>query len=438
MTQKACRYLTAAILIAGWLAMLAITAPGFLSYDSVAQLASARSGFYNSWHPPLMAWLLGLFEAVVPGTLLFLIFQTGLLLFALLALLWCRPRGWLSVVAALVLVLSPQWLMFQGEIWKDILFADAAIAGFAALALYTQNARFIWLALSLLLLTLAASTRQNGVLLLPVAAVTLGLIARRRAGSGWRHGAGFLAAALLLYGGINLALARRGDHGEGAAAQLRLGQTYDLAGALARQPDLPLPELVADPRLERALRHAARLYTPLRVDPVVADAEVSAALEAAPPGLVSSAWQDLILHHPGLYLAVRGADFRAVLLPPDPLACHFAPVGIDGDPAQVKALGLINRIRPRDHALAGYAAHFFATPVYSHLAWGVLALGLMLWLMRRRRGTDVAVAGLLAGALLFTATFVIISIACDYRYLLFLDLSAMAGALYAIGVPERM
>jgi hypothetical protein len=88
--------------------MLAITAPGFMSWDSVAQLASARSGLYNSWHPPLMAWLLGAFDGIVPGTLLFLIFQSGLLLFALLALLWCRPRGPVSAVAALLIVLLPQ------------------------------------------------------------------------------------------------------------------------------------------------------------------------------------------------------------------------------------------------------------------------------------------------------------------------------------------
>ena len=58
---------------------------------------------------------------------------------------------------------------------------------------------------------------------------------------------------------------------------------------------------------------------------------------------------------------------------------------------------------------------------------------MLIFLLRRRQGADLAVAGLLASALLFTATFVIISIACDYRYLLFLDLSAMAGALYAVG-----
>ena len=119
--------------------MLAMNAPGQLSYDSVTQLADGRSGSYNSWHPPLMAFLLGLFDRVVPGTGLFLLFQSGLLLAALLALVSHSsfedgPRGWLTPLIALAIVLTPQWLLYQGEIWKDVLFADAAIAGFVALA----------------------------------------------------------------------------------------------------------------------------------------------------------------------------------------------------------------------------------------------------------------------------------------------------------------
>ena len=59
-------------------------------------------------------------------------------------------------------------------------------------------------------------------------------------------------------------------------------------------------------------------------------------------------------------------------------------------------------------------------------ASGAGAAGLLL---RRRAPADLAVAGLLAGALVFTLTFFFISIACDYRYLIFLDLAAMAAAL---------
>ena len=38
-------------------------------------------------------------------------------------------------------------------------------------------------------------------------------------------------------------------------------------------------------------------------------------------------------------------------------------------------------------------------------------------------------AGLQVAALLFAASFFVISIACDYRYLYFLDLAAMTGVL---------
>jgi MYXO-CTERM domain-containing protein len=122
---------------------------------------------------------------------------------------------------------------------------------------------------------------------------------------------------------------------------------------------------------------------------------------------------------------VRAAAFAAVIATPDSFACHFAPVGVDGDPGVMANLGLAPGIRPQDRRLADYARLFFASPVYSHFFWGALALVLLVW--RRRRA--IAMTGLLAGALLFTLTFVIVSIACDYRYLVFLDLAAMTAAL---------
>jgi hypothetical protein len=424
------RRVATAILIAGFGVMLALNAPGQMSYDSVSQLAGGRSGIYNSWHPPVMSWLLGQFDALVPGTLLFLIFQSGLLAGALLALLWLKPRGWGSVAVAALIVLTPQWLLCQGEIWKDMLFADAAIAGFAALAVYARKARITWVILSALLLALAAAARQNGVVLLPVAALTLGLIAPRRR---WTHGLGFLAATLALVLAIHLALAPRSDGGEGAQAEIRLGQSYDLAGALARQPDRAVPTLAMEEhQLEQLLRHrGAALYTPLHNDPFAADPAINAALSDAPDGAISRAWTGLVRDHPLLYLRVRWADFGAVLLTPDTFACHFTPIGVTGAPQVMKSLGLTGGVRPQDQALADYARFFFSTPVFSHLFWGALALILLAWLARGD-STDRTVAGLLAGALLFTMTFVIISIACDYRYLVFLDLSAMAATLYAV------
>jgi len=429
------RRAAAAVLIVGFGAMLALNAPGQLTYDSVVQLADGRSGFYDSWHPPVMAFLLGLFDALLPGTLLFLIFQSTLLLAGLLAILWLRPRSWATVGVALLIVLTPQWLLYQGEIWKDILFGAAAIAGFAGLAVFAHDGRRLWLGLSALLLVLAAATRQNGLVLLPVAAITLGLIARRQDRSGWRYSLAFLFTTLAGTAALVLVLTARGDSGEGARSQIRVAQTYDLAGALARDPGLVLPHLkTTAPRLESLLRQRTpSLYTPLHNDPLADDPDIGRAIAAAPAGAISGQWRALILGHPLLYLQARMAVFSATLRTPDPVQCHFAPVGVDGPPEEMRALGLVPRIRPQDQALADYARLFFHTPVFSHLAWGALALLLLLLLARRGETTDIAIAGLLAGALLFTASFAIVSIACDYRYLVFLDFAAMTAALHVTG-----
>jgi len=416
----------AAVLVIGFGVMLALNAPGQLSYDSVTQLADGRTGHYNSWHPPLMAWLLGVFDAVVPGTFLFLLFQGLLLLGGLLALLALKPGGWLSPLVALLIVLTPQWLLYQGDIWKDMLFADAAIAGFAALAWHARRPHPAWAIMAMLLLVLAAGVRQNGVVLLPVAAIILALTAPR----GWRWGLTFLAVSLVLLLGLNLVLASRSDGGDGAAAEIRLAQSYDLAGAFAREPDLTVP---LPPDLDRLLRGSgARLYTPLRNDPFAADPVISKARGDAPDGAISTAWEALVLNHPMLYLRVRWADFAAVVTTPDSDICHFATSGVTGPPQLLRQLGLSVRNRTQDRALKNYARLFFGTPLFSHIAWGILAILLLIMLLRRPTPADKAVAGLLAGALLFSLSFFFISIACDYRYLIFLDLAVMAASLYAI------
>ncbi len=421
------RRAASAILLGGAAVMLALTAPGQLTYDSVQQLASGRSGAYNSWHPPVMAWLLGVFDAIVPGTLLFLLFQTLLLLGALLVLLPLKPRSTGTVLVALAIVLTPQFLMFQGQIWKDILGANAAIAGFTALAAFAKTERRRWLVAAALLLALAAGVRQNAVVLLPVAALALAWPRKR-----WLLGLGFLIVTVTLGMGTSLWLVARSDGGDGAAAQVRLGQAYDLAGALARDPTLPLPSLTAeDPAFEKVLRQKSPvLYTPLRNDPFAADPAINHELSNVPEGTMGRAWKGLVINHPLLYLRVRMAAFGAVLTTPDSAACHFSHNGIEGPPDLLHQLGLTPGKRPQDRAMANYAHLFFATPVYSHILWGALALVLLVLLLRRSEPGDAAIAGLLAGALVFTVTFAAISIACDYRYLILLDLAAMTGALH--------
>lgn len=434
------RPITAAILAAGFAATLAINLPGQLSYDSVMQLLQGRTAHYNSWHPPIMAWLLGLFDALLPGPALYVVFQAALLFGALLSLLWLRPRiSRLTAPIALLCILLPQLVLYQGIVWKDVLFADAGVAGFIALAWafahwQKPRLRYAFVVLGFALLVLAAMTRQNGIIFLFFGAIALGLVAWRFQGAKTAIfcSVAVFCAALLVAIGASLALAAHGDGGDGARAELAMLQTYDMVGMLHANPALPLKDIhIHAPRLEKAMRKdGVRLYTPVRNDTLSSSAALEEAMSATPDNIIFAQWARTISHHPLAYLRMRARLFAWVFLTPDLAACRPVYTGIDGPPEILKALGLTGRRRPRDLALAAYAVHFEGTPVFSHPAFAAAGLAALYLLLRRRRPADIAMAMLMVAAFCFAASFFFISVACDYRYLYALDLAVLATCLY--------
>ena len=143
----------------------------------------------------------------------------------------------------------------------------------------------------------------------------------------------------------------------------------------------------------------------------------------------------------GYQFSPRLADFGDLIATPNLMACRPLFVGIDGPPASLKALGLAQRHRPVDAWARRYSLAFVGTPVLSHLVYGALALVLLILaaldLRRPDAGDRIAVVALLASALTFTASFLVIGVACDYRYIYFLDLAAMAALLHRAAVGFR-
>jgi hypothetical protein len=437
------RIATAGIILAGFVFCLAVDLPGYLSYDSVVQLLEGRTAQYANWHPAVMSWLLGLADAVVPGAGLFVVFDALLFFASLLGLLLIRPKpSWGACAVAALLVFSPQVLLYQGTVWKDVLFANAGVAGFACLALAAerwQDAKFRFglISAGFALFALAALVRQNGAVVPLFGAIALGWIAASQTPSrplarAALYGAGALLAAGLLAASAGLALATRTVGDSGPAVQLQLLQTYDVIGAVVEQPDLDLARIADDdPSLEKIIRTTGvRVWSPVRNDTLGNTKAVQAALDDADPETIAAQWHDLILHHPWLYLRVRADVFRWVFLTPDLELCVPYEVGVDGPPSVMVELGLKERTDARDAALDDYAHLFVGTPVLSHAVYAVLAFIALLILLRRRPAPDIAIAFMLLAALAFAASFFVISIACDYRYLYFLDLAAMVAIFY--------
>ena len=436
------RATAAAIVVGGGALMLFVNLPGHLEFDSVRQLLEGRNGVYSNWHPPVMSWLLGLGDGIIPGAAAFVVFNVLLAFGTLLSVLWLVPRpGWLSVGAALICVALPQLFLFPAIVWKDMLFAESCVAGFVLLAhaaMYWQcvRLRVVLLLGAVLLCALAALTRQSGLLILPCAAAALGLIAGRVVGrkAGLAYGVGFLLACAGATLGGNALLQLRASKALGAVEQIEDLQLYDMAGMLQRQPALELASLRRDaPALEERMRNVgAKLYTPIGHDRLTDDPVIHGLIIGS-VSAVGRQWQALILAHPWTYLQVRGEDFSWLFLSQHPSECLIYEVGVSGAPADLRAAHLSPRYDGRDQWLdEGYGQRLIGTPALSHPAFalvGAISLIAMLW---RRRPADLAFAGLMFATLFYTLSFFVISIACQYRYLYAIDMSAIAAAFYLL------
>jgi hypothetical protein len=440
------------ILATGFLAMLAGAMPGHISSDSLIQLSQASHhvrDVASSFAPAVYGAVLGVFNDIIPGSGLYLVASGALLFGSLAALRPLRPiMSWFGPLAALAVVLSPALVIYQGVVWKDVLFANLSIAGFVLLARaaarWTHPGRpWITLLAVVVLMALASQVRQNGIISAGAAAMVMAWTARA---GGWRAMLGWSLGLLLaiLATSYLFGAAAQPQHGAPDNATrigIRLLQHYDIIGASAHDPGLRLDEVRAvDPVAERVLRtRGVALYSPERIDYLDMDPGVGVALWRLPYAVVDAQWRDLITHHTGAYLAHRLDAFQQVFLTPQIDSCLPIFVGVDG-PAPIAAeLKMSRGMDPADHALYNYGSYFLDSPVFSHLSYAIAALVcgvLMLW---RHEPQDVAMAGMMFAALAFAASFFVISIACDYRYLYFLDLAALAGVLYlAIDPPTRM
>ena len=430
------------VLAGGLLLMLAANLPGQMSLDSVVALQEARTGVRQTWAPVAFSWVLSLFDGLVKGTGLYVTASAALLFLSLMTLPKLRARtSWLAPLVAVAVVLTPQILLYQGIVWRDVLFANLTIAGFIFLAHAVGRPARLWLPLAagLACLALGALVRQNGAVMVLAAVAGLACAApgplRRR--MAWAGGA--LAAVVVIGIGIGVAAQPRAAMPKlREDAAVRILQHYDVVGAAARDKTVTLDIIGGNDPAARAtiLADAPRLYTPSRIDPLDTEAPFRQALWRTPDPVMAAQWREVISRHPGAYLAHRIDVFRWTALTPDLQMCLPMWVGVSGPADMVESLQLTDGVERQDQALANYAQRFFGTPVYSHLTWAVAALAVAGLLLLRRDPADRMMIALQLGALGFAGSFLLISVACDYRYLYLLDLAAMTGLLYLAVDPS--
>lgn len=431
---------TIAVVIIGYVCSLVVNWPGHLEFDSIRQLLEGRSGIYSNWHPPLMSFLLGVTDAIVPGGALFVLMNTTLAFGALVSLVFLsqRPNA-LSPLFAVICVALPQLFLFQAVVWKDILFGDLTLLGFVLIALITSRQRLGYRQIALkilasLVFALAILSRQNGVVILPCAAIAWCLSESRFSNlcQGATGAAVFAALTILFAFSIHTGLQTHASKALGPREQIEDLQLYDMAGMLQRNPALSLPILEARASgIAAVLReNGPRLYTPAGQDPLIDFPPIRGFIisSLAP---VNDQWRALVLSNLGTYLSVRADDFVWLLFGSDPDTCSVVQIGVRGAPQDLKAAQLAPRYDRRDRWLyENYATPLLATPLFSHIFYALLGLSCFFYLLWRQRPADLAIACLIAAAGLYAASYFFISVSCEYRYLFLLDLAVIAAAFY--------
>lgn len=432
----------------GGLAIYLINFPGSMEDDSFVQLLEGRTESYSNWHPPVMSWLLGLSDGLPgPPSGWFIALIMAMVFMSLIGVLvMARRVTWTAAAAAALMLALPQLFLLQAVVWKDTLFANAVLAGFVAMGLAAKWWRILVARIGLLLLAaaffaLASLARQNGVVVMPCAVVIAAILTARHSGTkaAILYAFAFAAASLFFWQGANALLQMRSDGYPAREEQFKVLELYDLTGMVVHDRSTKLTILAREaPQLEKIIRsEGVARWSPLKNDTLQMSPRIVSALEATPADVLSRQWKAALQRYPARYLAVRSLLFRWVYQQPDVALCHPFHVGDQGDAEDLKELGIKPRLDARDVMLWRIGDVFLKTPVFSHGLFSLIAIGVAAVLLRRRQDGDIVIAGLIVSAFAFTATFFVISIACDYRYLYLIDLSALAGLLYLAADPPQ-
>jgi hypothetical protein len=408
------RIIVAALILFGL--SVIVFAPGYVEYDSVSQYAQALTGDYDDWHPPIMArlWSLFLGWGATPMLVLQLAgWWLGLAGIAT-AIADRRPRAALGVLA---IGLVPPWLGWQVAILKDAQMTGALLAATGVIGWWRLRGRTVprwgWAAASLFLVY-ATLVRANAIF---AAAPLIALLTAERWRSRIAIVTGLTLAALALSPLVNHRLLGAAPSGVARSQAL-----YDLAGIAVRVP--------YDPRLGFSSQEVAEMRAKQCVRAFFWDSlgEPSRCgdrlnrFDTMPPGRLYARLAPAILHHPLAYAAQRVAHVNSTwrLWVPSRWPNAAPPEGAEpngyhlGQPGKVAV------------AWQHMASSFVDLPIMWPIIWMIVAAGGL----AVTRGDGLA--GALFGSTLgLEVSFLVISVASDFRYHLWAVVACALGMILA-------
>ena len=388
--------------------------PGYLTSDPIDQLSQARRHVYSDWHPPLMAWLWGQLDRIVPGPAGMLVFHAALFWggLALVALSAFESAVWLPAAFVLTVGLLPPVFALLGTIWKDVGMADALLLAFGLLLHADRSGSRAALVLAVPALFYAVAVRHNAFVAAAPLLLWFGLIAarpRRRllvvATVSAALALSFFALSYWIsYGLLNA----RHTH---PVQQILI---HDLAAVSIATERYQLPAFMKEGGQPSTVDELGDVYSPQLIDPLFCCDDTvprfNLIYDERRFDELARTWLRVIPQNWKSYLAHRAEAFRLQFAIGEEAVCFPFQRGTDPN-----ALGLKFQHSPLNTRVTELMARFENSLLFR--GWFYLAVsaaGLVLSLFRRglprRAGAALAASGLLYGAAYF-----FIGTTCDFR-----------------------
>ncbi len=420
-----------AMIAAGYGLTLLVFYPGVMTYDARFVHEYIAKGVMEDWQSPAMILLWGWIDPIAPGSasMFLLIVTLYWLAFALLAFTLARRSLWLAV-ALVLLALSPPAFIFQGIIWRDVLFADtwllAAVLAFAA-ANRDATLRIPVQAVALGLLAFGVLLRPNSLTAAPILAVAI-LWPRQFS---WKRAAiwfvpiGIALFALMQFVYYGVLHATR-QH------PLQSIMVFDLGGIsnFTKQNQFPVTFTAPETALLINGCYQPTLWDIYwRLEPcefVMKKLQGEIKIFGTPA--LTKAWMNAVLHHPLTYLEHRTA-FMWNFLGRENLTMWTDDVY---DPSKK-----VFPNRPAFNALVAVHDALKATPLFRVGSWLILCLAVTAFAWRRRDTAPGTFAiGACGSAAVYVLNFFAVGVASDFRYGYWAVLAGIVGALALVRTPS--
>lgn len=427
-----------AVLVACYGLTVVLNWPGHYSVDSIIQLVEGMTGKAVSYNPPLMGEVLGAISKMA-GHGWFMALSAGAY-FAAIALLLRRYQwglyAWIAVaVTTIAVAVNPVTLVYNGTVWKDVFCTNLTLLAFAV----SQTTLGRWrmgASLAILLAAAAVLVRQQaiipGISLCTLLAWQFSMNAR---GTLWRF-ARELVFWLALLGVATTTLGQWvQSRQQSAFAPPSLGfivaAQFDIAGMLyyADDPEAVLGKYFSSPHsVMTAVRES---YSPERVDTLVPFYAFSRTLTTQRK---LELWFDLIKAAPSAYLHHKYSFAQSLLGSRSDGQCLPASLGVATDATDILhstydypfsfPVGFVPAKSSHLDFLNPYVMKSLG--IFSGWPWmTILVIALLIGQARK----DALLVALSVGGLLYALSFLVVSVACDFRYIYFAVATSMVCAL---------